>query len=349
MVNVGIAGIGFMGMIHYLSYQKVRGAKVVAFCETNEKRLAGDWRGIQGNFGPAGKKMDLSGTAKYTKIEDMLADPKVDMVDVCLPPVLHPEVTIKSLKAGKDVFCEKPIALTVRDAKRMTAVAEKEGKVLNIGHVLPMFQEYAQAYKLIQSGKYGRLLGGNFKRIGANPAWLKGYFDPEMIGGPLFDLHVHDAHFIRLICGMPDAVFTTGRLHGRTEVPEFVNTQLIYEKSDLAVTATCGVIEQQGRSFTHAFEIHLERATLLYDFAVIDSKAKLLTPFTVLDSKGRATEPKLGSDDPMVAFEAEMKEVARSVRTGEASPVLGGQLARDAVILCEKETRSLLTGRIVKV
>ena len=55
MVRVGIAGLGFMGMIHYLSYQKVRGVKVAAICEQARKRLTGDWRDIKGNFGPAGR------------------------------------------------------------------------------------------------------------------------------------------------------------------------------------------------------------------------------------------------------------------------------------------------------
>ena len=60
MINVGIAGIGFMGMIHYLAYQKIRGVKVRAICEQDPKRLAGDWRTIKGNFGPQGEMMDLS-------------------------------------------------------------------------------------------------------------------------------------------------------------------------------------------------------------------------------------------------------------------------------------------------
>lgn len=349
MVNVGIAGIGFMGWIHYLSYQKVRGAKVVAFCETNEKRLAGDWRDIQGNFGPPGRKVDLRAAAKYTKIDEMLADPKVDMVDVCLPPALHPEVTIRALEAGKDVLCEKPIALRARDAKRMAAVAEKTGRVLNIGHVLPMFQEYGRAHQIIESRKYGRLLGASFKRIGANPKWLKDYFKADVIGGPLFDLQVHDAHFIRLVGGMPSAVFSTGRMHAGTEVPEFFTSQFMYDDGNCQITACCGVINQQGRSFTQGFEIHLERATLLYDFAVIGGKGKLLTPLTILDGAGRVLEPKLGSDDPLVAFEAEMKEVTRSIRNGKPSPILDGRLARDAVVLCEKQARSLATGRVVRV
>ena len=54
MIRVGIAGIGFMGMIHYLAYQKFKGVKVAAICETDRTRLAGDWRTIKGNFGPQG-------------------------------------------------------------------------------------------------------------------------------------------------------------------------------------------------------------------------------------------------------------------------------------------------------
>ena len=74
MINVGIAGIGFMGMIHYLAYQRIRGAKLVAVCEQDSKKLAGDWRSIKGNFGPSGELVDLSGMAKYSHLEDLVAD-----------------------------------------------------------------------------------------------------------------------------------------------------------------------------------------------------------------------------------------------------------------------------------
>ena len=346
MIKVGIAGIGFMGMVHYLSYAKVRGAKVVAICEQIQKRLDGDWRDIKGNFGPTGKKMDLKGVATYRDLDDLLDDPEIDVVDVCLPPRFHPDVTIRALRAGKHVFCEKPIALVAKDARRMVAAAEKAERILMIGHVLPMFPEYGRAYQLIQSGKYGRLISANFKRVISDPVWLPNFFDAEAIGGPMLDLHVHDAHFIRLVCGMPDAVFTTGRMRG--DVAEHFTSQFVYDDSDVAVTATSGVINQQGRAFTHAFEIQLERATLLFDFAVIDDKPEVLMPLTVLDSKGKVSRPKLPSGDPMVAFEAEMKEVTRAIRAGQASPILNGQLARDAVVLCQKQAQSLRSGRLVR-
>ena len=61
MINVGLAGIGFMGWIHWLAYQKVPGIRVTAIASQNPKKRAGDWRSIQGNFGPPGEQVDLAG------------------------------------------------------------------------------------------------------------------------------------------------------------------------------------------------------------------------------------------------------------------------------------------------
>ena len=263
MVNVGIAGLGFMGMIHYLAYQKVRGAEVAAICEKDPPR----WRATGGRsraIRSAGQMMDFDGIDRYSELDEMLADPKIDMVDVCLPPALARRGwPSAALKAGKHVFCEKPIALKPADAERMVAAAGAAGKLLAIGHVLPFFPEYSFAYQAITSGKYGRMLGGHFKRIISDPLWMPDFYNPDVTGGPMIDLHIHDAHFIRLTCGMPRAVHTLGRMRG--EVVESFNTQFFFDDPDLLVTATSGVINQQGRTFTHGFEIYLEKATLLFD------------------------------------------------------------------------------------
>ena len=347
MVNVGIVGIGFMGMIHYLSYQKVRGVKVVALCEQDKKRLAGDWRTIKGNFGPSGTLMDLSGIATYSDPAQLAADSNIDYVDICLPPALHADVAIQSLSAGKHVFCEKPMALTVPDTRRMVRAAEKADRLLMIGHVLPLFPEYQFAYQAVTSGKYGRLLGGSFKRVISDPLWLPDYYKPDRIGGPMLDLHIHDAHFIRLLFGMPTTISSRGRMRG--DVVEYFNSQFGFDDSELVVSATSGVIYQQSRSFTHAFEIHLEKATLTYEFAVVDDQPVVLMPMTVLPAKGKARRPKLGSGDPLDAFQAEMKEVVNSIRKQESSPFLAGDLARDAITLCQKQTESVKKGKMVKV
>jgi predicted dehydrogenase len=347
MINVGIAGIGFMGWIHYLAYQRIRGVRVAAICEQDKKRLAGDWRDIQGNFGPRGTKVDVAEMACYDALDDMVADPDLDLIDVCLPPAAHPMAAITALKSGKHVFCEKPMALKTADCRRMVRTAADADRLLMIGHVLPMFPEYAQAYKLIHSGKYGKLIGGNFKRIISDPLWLKDFYDPDKVGGPLLDLHIHDAHLIRLLFGMPDSLVSQGRMRGK--VVEFCNTMFRFANPSLVVSATSGVINQQGRSFTHGFEIYLEKATLLFDFAVIGGEGVTLMPLTVLDSRGKVVRPKLGEHDEISPFVSEIKEVIKAVKSGVPSAILGGDLALDAIVLCQKQTDSVRKARPVKI
>ena len=72
MIKVGIAGVGFMGWIHYLAYQKVDGVRLSAIASRSEQKRSGDWRGIQGNFGPPGREIDLSGVQTYETLDQML-------------------------------------------------------------------------------------------------------------------------------------------------------------------------------------------------------------------------------------------------------------------------------------
>ena len=339
MINVGIAGLGFMGMVHYLSYQKLPGVRVVAICELNERRLAGDWTDIQGNFGPAGTMMDLSGVTTTTELDDLLSLDEIDMVDVTLPPAAHPQATSAALAAGKHVFCEKPLALSLDSCREMCAAAEAADRRLLVGHVLPYFPEYAWALAAARDGRFGALRGGSFRRVISDPAWLKNYWKADQIAGPLLDLHVHDAHFIRLLFGMPSEVVSRGRQ--REGLPEYWNSQFSYPDGKYVVSATSGVINQQGRPFNHGFEIHFAEATMLFEFAVIGDAGRYFCPPTVLHASGEVEEVPLGDGDPMNAFAAELEEVVACVADNRDSDILNGQLARDAIELCRRQSESI--------
>src|SRR5579871_4368840 len=109
MVRIGLVGIGFMGMIHHLASTRMDKARVAAICSRDPRKLAGDWTGIQGNFGPKGGQVDLSDVSKYGDVADLLADPEIDLVDLCVPNDEHARLTIRALEAGKHVLVEKPI------------------------------------------------------------------------------------------------------------------------------------------------------------------------------------------------------------------------------------------------
>ncbi|MEX0610802.1 MAG: Gfo/Idh/MocA family oxidoreductase [Pirellulales bacterium] len=347
MIRVGIVGVGFMGWIHWLAYQKVAGVRVAAISTRNAQRRAGDWRGIQGNFGPPGEQVDLAGVAAHADLDELLADPQIDLVDITLPTSLHADVAIRALAAGKHVLCEKPMALRLADCRRMVAAAKKANRLLMIGHVLPFFPEYDWALKTIRGGEYGGLRGGAFRRVIANPTWLESFWSPEQIGGPMLDLHVHDAHFIRLVFGMPNEVVTAGR--SRNGLPEFWHSQFRFAEKDLVVEATSGTIDQQGRAFTHGYEIHLERATLAFDFAVIGGDGKYLCEPMLLNNDGGVQRPELPGGDAIDAFTSELREVVRSIRDGQTSEILGALLAQDAMRICERQAVSLERGRLVKM
>ena len=347
MIRVGLVGIGFMGWIHWLAYQRLAGVRVSAISTRNVERLAGDWRGIQGNFGPPGEQVDLAGIGAYANVDDLFKDPNVDLVDIALPTAQHADIAIRALESGKHVLCEKPMALTLADCERMVAAAKRADRLLMIGHVLPFFPEYDWALKVIRSGEYGKLRGGAFRRVIADPTWTPTFWSPDHVGGPMLDLHVHDAHFIRLLFGIPQEVTTAGSQ--RNGLPEFWHSQFRFADRNLAVEATCGTIGQQGRPFTHSFEIHLDEATLAFDFAVIGGAGQYLCKPMLLDNKGGVIHPELPGGDPIDAFVSELGEVTQAVRDGKASETLGAILAQDAMRMCEAQTESLLSERAVAV
>ena len=340
MIRIGIVGIGFMGMIHYLASRRLKGAQVVAICSRDPKKLAGDWRSIRGNFGPAGEMMDLSAIKKYDRLEKLLADPDIDLVDICNPTHMHPETAMQALKAGKHVLVEKCIALAIRDADAMVEAAAKAGKLLMVAHVLPFFAEFAYAAEAIRSGRFGKLLGGHFKRVISQPDWSAEIADAGKTGGPAIDLHIHDTHFIALVCGVPPAVFSTGvQEQGAVQ---YLTTQYLYGSGGPCVTCSSGALAKKSRPFVHGYEIYLARATLVYESGTI--------PLTVLHADGRTEQPKFeAEDDATAAFTAEIQAAVDGVGDNRLPDLLSGRLARDALVLCHSECESVRTGKPVAV
>ena len=348
MVRIGIIGIGFMGMIHYYGAKKVSGGEVVAICTRDQKKLDGDWTGIQGNFGPRGGIEDLSHLRKYNQIEAFLADPEVDMVNICLPTFMHKSVSIAALKAGKHVLVEKPIEIRLDAANEVVQVGVESGRYFMVAHVLPFFAEFAYAKRVVESGEYGKLLGGHFKRVISQPTWTRDFADIEKSGGPGIDLHIHDTHFIQLLCGVPDAVFSQGKLATGNFV-EYLTTQYIYKDKDLSISCSSGAVSQQGRAFSHGFELYLEKATLLYDFATLGGEPTSSTPLTLLTDDGAVHKVDLGEVDPVDAFTGEIQHAVDAINSGSDPTALSGVGARDALLLCYKEAESVRTGEIVPI
>jgi predicted dehydrogenase len=340
MVRIGIVGLGFMGRIHYLASQRLRGGKVAAVCSRDQAKLAGDWRNTRGNFGPEPGHVDLTGIKAYANVAELLADPDIDLIDICTVTDQHAALAVQALKAGKHVLVEKAIALTTADADAMVAAAKASGKLLMVAHVLPFFPEFKFAAEAIRGGQYGKLVAAHFKRVIAKPDWSADIGDAVKTGGPAVDLHIHDTHFIGLVCGVPKKVFAVGTVE--KDAVTYLTTSYLYGPGGPAVTCSSGAVSMGGRPFAHGFEIYLERASLIYDSGG--------TPLTLLTADGKSSQPTLaGGGDPLSAFADEIQTAVDGVASGTEPDLLSGQLARDALVLCHRECESVKTGAAVAV
>ena len=329
----GVVGVGFMSWIHYLAYQRSDHAEMVAFCSRDPKKRSGDWRGIQGNFGPPGEQIDVSGMNVFASLDEMLEDETIDLIDICLPPSLHPEAIRKCLAAGKHVLCEKPLALDAATAEALAAEADP-GQLM-VAHILPLMPEFALIAEAAADRRWGRPISGRFKRTISPPDWIPDFYDRSSVGGPLIDLHVHDAHLIRLLFGMPNAAHTVARR--KEGVPMFYETVFEFHDPELVVSAGGGVIDSPARPFTHGYEVSFEEATVQFEFAGYQDGSTMLVPVTVMHADGSLEKPELGDGDPVTSFVAEVDAAARTVDQGEISPILDAKIAADALRICEMQ------------
>ena len=152
-----------------------------------------------------GKAEAYPGARAFTDLAEALRDPSIDAVYVALPVAMHAEATIASLRAGKHVLCEKPVALDYPQAERMAAVARESGRVCGIAYYRRLYPKLMRARQLIAEGAIGRpvLVEANCHGWleGAHRGWLQ---DPELAGGgPLYDTGSHRIDACNFLFGKP--------------------------------------------------------------------------------------------------------------------------------------------------
>ncbi|MCA8986209.1 MAG: Gfo/Idh/MocA family oxidoreductase [Planctomycetaceae bacterium] len=347
-MNIGIVGLGFMGMTHFEAARSVKSIKVHAIATRDAKKRKGNWSSIQGNFGPRGSSnVDLTDVKTYSDYHELLQDPEVDLVDICLPIPQHEEVAIEALKAGKHVLVEKPITVEVAAGQRMVKAAEKAGKHLMVAHVLPFFPEFRFLAECIRQGKYGSLQALNIRRVICPPQWLNLPDDLPSLGGFGIDLHIHDNHFISATCGMPKAVFSVGMLEAG-----YVNhtqTNYVFDKGPV-VTCVSGAIAASGLEFAHGYQAFFDDATIEFDAGTYGKEWVVNRPLTVMTKSGRLQTPTLkGGSEWYSAFAEELKGAALALKSGEVPADLSAVHALNGLKLCHAEKKSIETGKLVPI
>ena len=211
-IRIGIIGVGQIGKKHVEGYQKVPGARIVALADIDAaegKRVA--------------ERFNIPNV--YTDFRKLLERDDIQAVDVALHNNLHSPVTVLALRAGKHVYCEKPMAGSYADAKAMMHEAAASGRKLSIQLFSLFTKQTKVARRLIDAGKLGRIFHARstgYRRRGR--PFVDGYGTASFVkkqvaaGGALYDMGVYHIAQIVYLLGLPRVQRISGKVYQETEI-----------------------------------------------------------------------------------------------------------------------------------
>lgn len=339
MVNVAIVGLGFMGATHIRAYLKIPGARIAALCDAVRLPVDGDFSAIGGNIGGQEPlKIDMTGVKATKQFDDLLADPGIDLIDLCVPTLAHPKLAIAALRAGKHVICEKPLARTAVLARDIAAAAESARGFFLPAMCIRFWPEYAWLKDIIVSERYGRVRAARFRRVSEPPGWSTDFMDGARSGGALLDLHIHDVDFVQYCFGRPRAVFATG-FSALSGAIDHVTAQYRVA-GGAAVSAEGGWAMTAGFGFHMGYTVQFERATVDFD---CNRGADALRLFETGHAAKSVACP--GGD----GYLGELTHMVESIAAGRAPTVVSARDAVSAVEIVEAEDESIRTGKVVEM
>lgn len=337
-VNVAVVGLGFMGAVHLRAYQTNPAVRIVAVCDAVRLPVNGVLAGVSGNVKSTGD-IDLGPDVKvYTQLEQVLADPNVQLVDLCTPTPLHPQQAIASLRAGKYVFCEKPLARTSAAGREVLKAEQESGKFVMPAMCMRFWPGWSWLKQAVENKTYGRVVAARFGRFSEMPYWSKQgtYGGGTDLGGALFDLHIHDVDFIQFLFGKPQKVFSTGVLGSNGSI-DHVITQYIYPGGP-AVTSEGGWLMAKG--FNMFYMLFCEKATIEFDLGRGADACRI----TEHGKDPVVVKPEAGD-----GYLNETQYVVQCYLDGKRPSVVTAENAVTDLVICEAEEKSIQTGAIVNV
>ena len=199
MFNIGIIGCGKIAQVRHIpEYADHPQAKLAGFFDLNQDRaraLAEQWGG-----------------EAYSSWEELLADPAIDAVSVCVANNAHAQISIAALKAGKHVLCEKPMAATPADAQKMLDARDRTGKLLTIGYQYRHFPSSQVAKAVVDDGWLGDIYyaEATYLRRRGVPTWGVFTDKSKQGGGPLIDIGTHALDLTLFLMNNYDVDYVVG-------------------------------------------------------------------------------------------------------------------------------------------
>lgn len=329
-MKIGILGSGFMGATHARAYAKIPGVSVVAVSSRQLDK--------------ATKLATEVGARATTDDRSIIEDPSIDIISNTLPTHLHPETTIAALKAGKHVLLEKPFALTAADCDGMIAAAKETGRTLMVAHVLRFWGEYVSLVEFVQAGKLGKPISAVATRLSQLPAWADWFLDPNLSGGAVLDLCVHDFDVLNWVFGTPKSVYARGK---ELKPGLWNDVHALVDYGGVEGLVEGSEFMPQGYPFTATLKVLCEGGVVEYLFRAGGVSVEMGGGSSLMvheGGKAYALPSPVGD-----AYESQAAYIVECVRKG-VKPVLGTpEQARLAVAAANAARQSLESGMVVSL
>jgi myo-inositol 2-dehydrogenase/D-chiro-inositol 1-dehydrogenase len=165
-ITLGIIGTGNQGFNDIRGFLGDARVQIVAVCDVN-RESAGYWNGAVGGREPARRLIEehyskqagttYKGCATYVDYRELLASKDIQAVEICTPDHWHALMTIHAARAGKDIYCQKPLSLTITDGRKMSEEVKKHKRVFQTGSQQRSDPNFRRACELVRNGRIGKL------------------------------------------------------------------------------------------------------------------------------------------------------------------------------------------------
>jgi predicted dehydrogenase len=156
-ITLGFIGVGTMNRGHLGHFLSMGDVQVLAVCDVDTNRRNHAKEMVEKHYADKKKSGQYKGCAAYNDFRDLLARKDIDAVVIATPDHWHAIPAIEACKAGMDVYCEKPLSLTIHEAKLMRDAARKYARVFQTGSQQRSDKEFRLACELVRSGRIGKL------------------------------------------------------------------------------------------------------------------------------------------------------------------------------------------------
>ena len=193
-----------MGQTHTASICRTPGMELAAVVDALDKEQI---RPKQGNIKTEQISCeDLTNVPFFKSLEEAVKKVEADAVLIATPNFLHCQAVLTALDAGKNIFVEKPLCMTLEEARIIQKKTEENGCIVQVGYVVRFAQPYRYLKETFESGKLGALQYLHMNRSTGAPAWWNGVDEEKKLDTALQDLNIHDIDFALSLLGTPENV-----------------------------------------------------------------------------------------------------------------------------------------------